>query len=168
VGLTLIVGPANVGKVALLLERYRTALAHGHEPFLIVPNRPDVERVERELLADGGALVGGEIGTFDDLFERVASSATTPVSDLQAMLLLRRIASSTPLNGLSVSARSAGFVDALRDAIRELGGALVAPQSLDGGRSTGASAACTTRTGASSSGSGSQTVASSNRSPSSG
>jgi hypothetical protein len=47
--LTLLAGPANAGKVALLLERYREALAS--EPFLIVPNRSDVDRVERELLA---------------------------------------------------------------------------------------------------------------------
>ena len=48
-GLSLIAGPANAGKVALLLERYLAALAR--EPVLIVPNRSDVERVERDLLA---------------------------------------------------------------------------------------------------------------------
>ena len=42
------------------------------EPFLIVPNRSDVERVERDLLRRTGALLGGSIGTFDDLFERIA------------------------------------------------------------------------------------------------
>src|SRR5947208_2559120 len=64
--LTLLAGPANAGKVALLLERYLTAL--DREPFLIVPNRSDVGRVERELLASCGALLGGQIGTFDDFF----------------------------------------------------------------------------------------------------
>src|ERR687885_993584 len=68
--LTLLAGPANAGKVALLLERYLGELER--EPVLIVPNRSDVDRVERELLENCGALVGGEIGTFDDLFERVA------------------------------------------------------------------------------------------------
>src|SRR2546429_385058 len=68
--LTLLAGPANAGKVALLLERYLTAL--DREPFLIVPNRSDVGRVERELLASCGALLGGQIGTFDDLFRRLA------------------------------------------------------------------------------------------------
>ena len=55
--LTLLAGPANAGKVALLLERYLDALTH--EPFLIVPNRSDVDRVELELLASCGALLGG-------------------------------------------------------------------------------------------------------------
>jgi hypothetical protein len=48
-GLTLLAGPANAGKVSLLLERYLDALPR--DPVLIVPNRSDVERAERELLA---------------------------------------------------------------------------------------------------------------------
>ena len=75
--LTLLAGPANAGKVALLLERYRDALAR--EPILIVPNRSDVDRVERELLASCGALLGGQIGTFDDLFRRLRRCAVVDV-----------------------------------------------------------------------------------------
>ncbi|HEV3485163.1 MAG TPA: hypothetical protein VG106_07130 [Vicinamibacterales bacterium] len=56
-GLSLLVGPANAGKVTLLLERYLAAL--DREPVLIVPNRSDVERVQRELVARGGCLFGG-------------------------------------------------------------------------------------------------------------
>jgi len=70
VGLNLITGPANAGKVALLLRRYLAAL--GDEPCLIVPNRSDVERVERDLLELQPALLAGSIGTFDDVFNRVA------------------------------------------------------------------------------------------------
>src|SRR5437764_1291809 len=69
--LSLIVGPANAGKVDLLLDRYLAALER--EPFLIVPGGADVERVERELLARTGALLAGGIGTFDDLFESIAA-----------------------------------------------------------------------------------------------
>ena len=72
-GLSLIVGPANAGKVELLLERYLTVL--DREPVLIVPNRSDVDRVERDLVSRCGALLGGTIGTFDDLFRRLASAA---------------------------------------------------------------------------------------------
>ena len=70
-GLTLLAGPANAGKVALLLDRYLADISR--EPVLIVPNRSDVERVERDLLGRCGALLGGSIGTFDDLFERIAA-----------------------------------------------------------------------------------------------
>ena len=67
----MIAGPANAGKVEQLLGRYLDSLER--EPVLIVPNRADVERVERDLLARRPALLGGTIGTFDDLFERLAS-----------------------------------------------------------------------------------------------
>src|SRR2546429_136088 len=70
--LTLLAGPANAGKVALLLERYRDAIAR--EPFLIVPNRSDVDRVERELRGPwdrdlqrraAAERVGGELAAWE-------------------------------------------------------------------------------------------------------
>ena len=47
-GSRLVVGPAKAGKVARLLEGYLAEL--DRDPVLIVPNRSDVERVERDLL----------------------------------------------------------------------------------------------------------------------
>ena len=63
-------GLRNAGKVALLLDRYLARL--DDEPTLIVPNASDVDRVERDLLARCGCLFSGTIGTFDDLFRRLA------------------------------------------------------------------------------------------------
>ncbi|HEY1513149.1 MAG TPA: hypothetical protein VGF66_05295, partial [Gaiellaceae bacterium] len=63
-GLSLLAGPANAGKVAHLLDRYLARL--DDEPTLIVPNASDVDRVERDLLARCGCLFSGSIGTFDD------------------------------------------------------------------------------------------------------
>jgi len=130
VGLTLLAGPANAGKVALLLERYLAAA--DREPTLIVPNRSDVERVERDLLRRSPALLGGSIGTFDDLFERIAGPGEHPVGEAEQMLVVRRAVARTRLNGLAPSARSGGFAEALRDAIRELESGLLAPGDLDG------------------------------------
>ena len=56
-GLTLLSGPANAGKVALLLERYLDALER--DPLLIVPHGSDVERIERELLRRAGRAPHG-------------------------------------------------------------------------------------------------------------
>ena len=70
--LTLLAGPANSGKVATLLDRYLDSL--DEDPVLIVPNRPDVDRIERDLLERSPALLGGSIGTFADLFEQLARS----------------------------------------------------------------------------------------------
>ena len=100
--LRLIAGPANAGKVELLLDRYLAALER--EPVLIVPNRSDVDRVERELVARRPALLGGTIGTFDDVFERIAfdgPDARPVLSPTQRALLVRRVVSAASLNGLA-------------------------------------------------------------------
>ena len=131
--LTLLAGPANAGKVALLLDRYLADLPR--EPTLIVPNRSDVERVERDLLGRAGALLGGSIGTFDDLFERIAggSGARRPViGEAQRSLLLRRAVAASPLEELGRSARFAGFADALGTTVAELESGLLDPTDLDG------------------------------------
>src|SRR5256714_12000435 len=94
VGLSLIVGPANAGKVELLLDRYVAAI--DRDPYLIVPGRPDVDRVERELLARCDGLLGGAIGTFDDLFARIAAGKVA--GDVQRLLAVRR-ADSPPRPG---------------------------------------------------------------------
>ena len=112
----LVVGPANAGKVALLLERYLARL--DDEPFLIVPNRADVDRVERDLLARCGCLLGGSIGTFDDLFERIAAAtrARRPVARgaQRALVARRAVASAARERRIAAgSARFAGFADSL-------------------------------------------------------
>ncbi len=132
-GLSLLAGPANAGKVALLLERYLADISR--EPVLIVPNRSDVERVERDLLGRCGALLGGSIGTFDDLFERIAADnggARRVAGDAQRALLLRRVVASTRLGDLDRSARFSGFADALGTTIAELESGLLDPDDLEG------------------------------------
>jgi ATP-dependent helicase/DNAse subunit B len=131
--LTLLVGPANAGKVERLLDRYLAAL--DRDPILIVPNRPDVDWAERELLARSPALLGGWICTFPDLFARIAEGHPQQrrvLSETQQVLALRAAVARTELNGLGESARSAGFVDALRDAIREVESGLLDVQDLQG------------------------------------
>ena len=131
--LTLLAGPANAGKVASLLERYLVDLPR--EPVLIVPNRSDVERVERDLLGRTGALLGGSIGTFDDVFAAIAAGSgrrRRVIGDAQRSLVLRRVARDTRLDGLGESARFAGFADALGIAIAELESGLLDPADLDG------------------------------------
>src|SRR3954454_7821472 len=132
-GLNLITGPANAGKVALLLRRYLEAL--DAEPYLIVPNRSDVERVERDLLELQPALFAGSIGTFDDLFSRIARAGAdvrSVATDAQRALLVRRALGSASLNGLSRSARFGGFADALLSTLAELESGLVDPADLGG------------------------------------
>ena len=130
--LALLVGPANAGKVANLLDRYVAAL--DRDPCLVVPNRGEVERVERDLLTRVPALLGGWLGTFDGLSARIArrSASETLLTPLQRSLVVRRVAAQASLEELGASARFAGFGDALGDALAELESALVEPEEVDG------------------------------------
>ena len=135
--LRLITGPANAGKVELLLGRYLAALesSDGLEPLLIVPNRADVDRVELELLARRPALLGGAIGTFDDLFDRLvrdSEGARRRVGRLEQTLLVRRVVNEAELNGYTRSASHAGFVDSLERALGELDEGLLSPEAVEG------------------------------------
>jgi ATP-dependent helicase/DNAse subunit B len=132
-GLNLITGPANAGKVALLLRRYLEVLPE--EPYLIVPNRSDVDERERELLELQPALLAGWIGTFDDLFARIARGGRDSrrvASEAQRALIVRRALAGRSLNGLGRSARFGGFADALLSTIGELESGLLDPNDLDG------------------------------------
>jgi hypothetical protein len=133
VPLALLVGPANAGKVSRLLDRYLENLHR--EPFLVVPNRAEVDRVERDLLARSPALLGGEIGTFDDLFRTIARGGDerrSVATDAQRSLVLRRALAGARLNGLGASSRFAGFGDTLLRALSELASGLVEPGEVDG------------------------------------
>jgi ATP-dependent helicase/DNAse subunit B len=132
-GLSLVVGPAHAGKVALLLERYLAAI--DHDPWLVVPTRGDVERVERDLLARAGVLLAGRIGTFDDLFDEIDSgsedrAAVAPASVRE--VAVRRALARVSLNQFGASASTSGFADSLLTTLGELNAALVEPASLDG------------------------------------
>ena len=134
--LRLIAGPANAGKVELLLDRYLEVLEppSGAEPVLIVPNRADVDRVERELLARRPALLGGSIGTFDDVFSRLAAgSESLPLlGRTERTLLLRQVVGSAELHDLAGSSARSGFVDSLQQALEELESGLLAPEAVEG------------------------------------
>src|SRR2546423_15061415 len=109
-GLKLITGPANAGKVALLLRRYLQALSD--EPYLIVPNRSDVERVERDLLELQPALLGGSTGTVDDLLKQIArrgDGLRQLATETQRPPAVRRPPAGPSLTGLRPPARSASF-----------------------------------------------------------
>jgi ATP-dependent helicase/DNAse subunit B len=123
-----VVGPAHAGKVELLLDRFVEAI--DRDPWLIVPNRTDVERAERELLELRGGLLAGTIGTFDTLFEALAhgeGAGKRVIGETERALLLRQLVEATTADG----SRFAGYPDALGRALAELDGALVEPADLD-------------------------------------
>jgi len=131
--LSLVLGPAHAGKVARLLDRF---LAEGAaDPWLIVPNRSDVDRVERDLLARASILFAGRIGTFDDLFEEIAAGdpGRVPLAAPSVReIAVRRVVGKARLGELEASAGTPGFAESLLRAVSELDAALVAEAAVDG------------------------------------
>ena len=140
--LTLLAGPANAGKVALLLDRYAADIAR--EPVLVVPNRAEVQRVQRDLVAGGKAVVGGSVGTFDDLFAGIArgnGDHRAVLSDTQRGLLLRRLARDT--------SPFAGYAETLGATLAELESGSSSPRISSRSRRSCSARIATSSTGSS-------------------
>ena len=131
-GLSLVYGPAHAGKVALLLDRFVAAL--DRDPWLIVPNRVDVDRVERELAGRRGALLAGTVGTFDTLFAALAGSDRSgrTLGDVGRSLIVRHLVGASTLEAFGPSSRFAGFTDSLVGALAEIEANLLGPDDLGG------------------------------------
>jgi RecB family exonuclease len=127
VGLSLVVGPAHAGKVGRLLEGFLASA--DRDPWLIVPNRADVERAERELVARSGGLLSGTIGTFDTLFEALAHGdgrGRPSLGDAARTAVVKRALDAAGVDG----SRFPGYADAAARSLAELDGALLAPEDL--------------------------------------
>jgi hypothetical protein len=99
-----------------------------------------VEAVERELVRRRGVLVGGRIGTFDDLFEEVLGRCRELrplVGEVHRRLLLRAVVADTPLRALEASARFSGFEDAVGALADELSAAMAEPAPAPGSARAG-------------------------------
>ena len=132
--LTLLAGPANAGKVALLLDRYLAALER--EP---VSDRaePVGRRARRARPAAAHAGAPRRLDRHLRRPLRAARRATIPAPAASpptrsACWSRRRAIARAELNGLGRSARFGGFADALLAAVSELESGLLDPAELDG------------------------------------
>ena len=111
--LSLVVGPAHAGKVALLLDRFLETIEH--DPWLIVPNRSDVDRVERDLLSRLPISSRGGSGrsTISSTRSRWGLRGAGRWSRAARELAVRRAVASSELTDLASSAGTPGFADSL-------------------------------------------------------
>jgi ATP-dependent helicase/nuclease subunit B len=132
VPLSLLVGPANAGKVELLLERFRDEIER--RPFLVVPNVGDIERSQRDLLRRSPALFSGRVGTFEDLFRELAARAPgrRRLDDNERRFVVRSLLDEAKLESFARSARFGGFLDALVESFVELESTLIEPTQVEG------------------------------------
>ncbi|MGA0122924.1 MAG: hypothetical protein ACO3KD_07975, partial [Gaiellales bacterium] len=117
--LELIIGPAHAGKIAALHAGYLADLEGGRPATLVVPDRAAKAAAQEALLRRAPALVGADVATFDELFERILRDT----GDLRPVLrgTARRLLLRRALPGAS---------EALATRFNRLGSALLGPDEV--------------------------------------
>ncbi|HEU4802209.1 MAG TPA: PD-(D/E)XK nuclease family protein [Solirubrobacterales bacterium] len=120
--LRVIAGPPGSGRGEELEAAFAAAL--DREPLLIAPTSDDVDRLERDLCAAPGGILGGTITSFPGLFGEVARAvgldAGEPLTEIQRIWLAREAARRTSLRMLARSSYRAGFAPALAALLDDL------------------------------------------------
>src|SRR5256885_4524296 len=128
--LTLVTGPANSAKAAVVLDGVRAAL--DRDPLLVVPTAADAERYRREL-AEHGAVFGPRVARFEGLVDeaaRRAAVAERPLSEVARTRVAAAVAAGARLEVLSASAATPGVAGAAARLFAELEVARVQPARL--------------------------------------
>lgn len=122
--LTLVTGPANADKAAVVLARVRELAAGGERPILVVPTPEDVSGYRAELAGDG-LLLGVAVERFEGLMSVVADRAGVlprPASELVREHVARAAVAACDLGPTARSAATPGFAGALVALAGELAG----------------------------------------------
>jgi RecB family exonuclease len=118
-GLSLVLGPANSGKMGRVLEWWRDRLSLG--PVVVAPTSPDAQELTLEMARRAGALIGVSPAlTFDGLVAEVLGRRPRYSSSFQRDLILRRILHEAPLGDLAPMVDFPGTLTALSTLLQRL------------------------------------------------
>ncbi len=118
-GLTLVLGPANSGKMGRALDWWRARLSLG--PVTVAPTGPDAQELTLEMVRRAGALVGVSPAlTFDGLVAEVLGEQPCYVTGFQRDLILGRVLDDVPLHGLAPMVGFPGTLSALSSLLQRL------------------------------------------------
>jgi ATP-dependent helicase/DNAse subunit B len=102
VSIALVTGPANAGKIQVVMEALRAHVAHGEGPLLVVPTAADQARYRREL-AEGGLVLGARVERFEGLLAEILQrtrgargSSSRQVGPLARERILARLSNARP------------------------------------------------------------------------
>jgi RecB family exonuclease len=129
IGLTLILGPANSGKLGQVLEWWQTRL-HSR-PLIVVPTGPDARSLSREMAQRAGALVGqsGAV-TFDGLVRLLLRRPEPYAGEFERSLLISTLLHEHPPQASGFSARFPGMVSAVSSLLEQLGDSGRSPEEI--------------------------------------
>jgi ATP-dependent helicase/DNAse subunit B len=127
VPLTLITGPANSGKAALVFAAVRREARHGAEPWLVVPTASDARHYQREL-ASGGNGLGVRVARFRELADELARRAQLHATRIDEFARERILSALVSEAGVTAAPRT--YVRELGELVAELESLHVSPQRL--------------------------------------
>ena len=129
-GLTLVLGPANSGKLGRVLEWWEARLVS--RPLVVVPTVPDAGRLSAEMAQRSGALVGQSPSvTFDGLVRLLLGRSPRYAGDFQRLLLISLLLHESPPRAAGFSARFPGIVGVAGSLVEELGDSGRSPEEID-------------------------------------
>lgn len=128
--LTLLLGPANSGKLGQVLEWWQQRLPQ--RPVVVTPTGPDARELTAEMVRRRGGLLdqAGAV-TFDGLVRLIIERSPRYATDLERDLVLAKLLREVPTMALAGSARLPGAVTALALLLGQLGESGRASEELD-------------------------------------
>jgi RecB family exonuclease len=129
-GLTLLLGPANSGKLGLVLEWWRERLAQ--KPVLVTPTGPDARELTAEMAHRAGALIDQvPATTFDGLVRLLLGRSPRYASALEQEVVVSRVLAATSTDALGEAASLPGAAEALKVLLQQLGESGRSPGEID-------------------------------------
>jgi RecB family exonuclease len=128
-GLTLVLGPANSGKLGRVREWWQQRLAR--QPLVVVPTAPDAHSLSAEMAERWGAVVGQSLAvTFDGLVRRLLGRSPQYVSGFDRALLASHLLYEHPPGTPGFSARFPGTTGVTARILEQLGDSGRAPDDI--------------------------------------
>ncbi len=120
IGLTLILGHANSGKLGRVLQWWESRL--GLQPLIVVPTSPDARSLSAEMAERKGALIGQSPAvTFDGLVRLLLGRAPRYIGDFERTLLVSHLLREEPPRAQGFSAEFPGMAGVTAALLQQLG-----------------------------------------------
>ena len=118
-GVTLVLGPANSGKMGFALRWWEERLAR--RPVVVVPTGPDSASLNLEMVQRAGALIAqAPAVTFDGLVSHILGRRPRYLSGFQREAILQRLLREIPTGSLKAVSALPGAASALGSLLLEL------------------------------------------------
>ncbi len=128
-GLTLVLGPANSGKLGRVLGWWRERIAL--HPLIVVPTGPDARSLSAEMARKAGALVGQSPAvTFDGLVRLLLDRSPRYAGDFERTLLVGHLLREEPPQAEGFSPAFPGIAGAAAALLEQLGDSGRSPEAL--------------------------------------